>query len=52
MVTSERFPDDYKVNAPEITAGVVYKDENVTVRAIQAPIRAVRVIGLRSVVSV
>jgi ribonuclease BN (tRNA processing enzyme) len=27
------FPDGYKVNAHEITAGVVYKDENVTVTA-------------------
>lgn len=27
------FPDGYKVNAHEITAGVVYKDQNVTVTA-------------------
>ena len=27
------FPDGYKVNAHEITAGAVYKDENVTVTA-------------------
>jgi ribonuclease Z len=27
------FPDGYKVNAHEITAGVVYKDDNVTVTA-------------------